>query len=234
MPFSITSLARRAVALRAELAAFGAVGAIAFVIDVSTFNVARLLLHVGPLSSKVISVCLAAAAAYAGNRWWTYRHRRRPPLLTGFALFAVLNAGGLAIALGCLVVSHYVFGLTGPVADNVSGNGVGLALGTAFRFWAYPRFVFRRHPHAESSSGEPTVTELPREHPLQTFGPQAWQGLSRAGGKPPGRLSRSYRAARSRPGPSATSSSTASLVSGQAACPAGFWQPAARARRTTR
>jgi hypothetical protein len=44
----------------------------------------------------------------------------------------------------CLWVSHYALGFTGAVADNVSANGVGLALATGFRFWAYRTHVFRR------------------------------------------------------------------------------------------
>ena len=49
---------------------------------------------------------------------------------------------GLAIALGCLAISHYVMGFHTGIADNISGNGVGLVLGTMFRFWAYRRWVF--------------------------------------------------------------------------------------------
>ncbi|WP_418606452.1 hypothetical protein [Georgenia sp. SUBG003] len=32
----------------------------------------------------------------------------------------------MAIAVGCLAVSHYVLGFTSPLADNVAANGVGL------------------------------------------------------------------------------------------------------------
>jgi putative flippase GtrA len=49
---------------------------------------------------------------------------------------------GLLISLTCLWVSHYVLGFTSVLADNVAANVVGLAAGTAFRFWAYKRFVF--------------------------------------------------------------------------------------------
>ena len=50
---------------------------------------------------------------------------------------------GLGIAAACLFVSHYVLGFTSTLADNVAGNGVGLVLGTAFRFAAYKALVFR-------------------------------------------------------------------------------------------
>ena len=56
--------------------------------------------------------------------------------------FAVVNVVGMAIAVGCLAFSHYVLGLTSPLADNIAANVVGLGLGTAFRYVAYRRVVF--------------------------------------------------------------------------------------------
>ena len=48
----------------------------------------------------------------------------------------------MAIALSCLGFSHYVLDLRSPLADNISANLVGLALGMVFRFWSYRTFVF--------------------------------------------------------------------------------------------
>ena len=62
-----------------------------------------------------------------------------------YALFFVFNGVGLAIALACLGFSHYVLSLTSPLADNVAANGIGLALGTAFRFTLYKWWVFAPH-----------------------------------------------------------------------------------------
>ena len=53
-----------------------------------------------------------------------------------------LNAVGLLIALSYLATSHYLLGFTSRLADNLAANGVGLVLGTAFRFWSYRRFVW--------------------------------------------------------------------------------------------
>ena len=47
--------------------------------------------------------------------------------------------------------------LRSPLADNVSANGVGLVLGTLFRFWAYRRFVFAGEEFAPT---ETPVTHL--------------------------------------------------------------------------
>ena len=54
----------------------------------------------------------------------------------------MFNVVGLLISILCLDLSHHVLGLTGRLADNISGNVVGVGLGTAFRFWAYRHFVF--------------------------------------------------------------------------------------------
>ncbi|AEG45138.1 GtrA family protein [Isoptericola variabilis] len=130
----------------AEIARFGSVGLLAYVVDIGVFNLLRFgpgeLLGEKPLTAKVVSVAVATLVAWVGNRYWTFarqRTRRRGRELT---LFVLVNLGGMAIAVGCLAVSHYVLGLTSPLADNVSANGVGLVLGTVFRYVMYRRFVF--------------------------------------------------------------------------------------------
>jgi putative flippase GtrA len=124
-----------------ELMKFGVVGAVAYVVDVGVFN---LVLHQTdkPLTSKTISTVVATTIAYAGNRFWTFRHRSRATLRREYTLFFLLNGVGLLIALACLFVSHYLLGFTSRLSDNVAANGIGLVLGTAFRFWSYRRFVF--------------------------------------------------------------------------------------------
>ena len=124
-----------------ELMKFGVVGGVAFVVDVGLFN---LLLHATdkPLTSKTISTVVATTVAYLGNRHWTFRRRSRSGVRREYTLFFLLNGVGLVIALTCLAISHYLLGFTGRVADNIAANVVGLALGTAFRFWSYRRWVF--------------------------------------------------------------------------------------------
>ena len=128
-----------------ELVKFGVVGAVAYVVDVGLFNLLRYagpgLLEHKPLTAKVISVLVATLVAWLGNRYWTFRHRRRMAARRELGMFAVTNAVGLAIGLGCLAFSHYVLDLTSPLADNISANVVGLGLGTIFRFLAYRYWV---------------------------------------------------------------------------------------------
>jgi putative flippase GtrA len=134
-------------ALIREVGKFGTVGGIAFVIDLTIFNV---LLQAGleTLAAKTISTVIATTVAFAGNRFWTWRHREHHSMARQYTTFFVLNAVGLGIGLTCLAISHYGLGHFWPImqskiADNISGQLIGTALGTLFRFWSYKRFVFR-------------------------------------------------------------------------------------------
>jgi putative flippase GtrA len=156
-----------------EMVKFGAIGALAFLVDFYVYNVLRV--GVWPFSEaplghktvlcKVISVSVATVVAWLGNRYWTFRHRRRATARAEFVLFVVMNIGGLLIAAGCLGTSHYLLGLTSALADNISANMVGLVLGTLFRFWAYRQFVFtelRAQPGGPRDAVPPAAYERRR------------------------------------------------------------------------
>ena len=149
-------LYRQFEALLHELAKFGIVGVVAFVTDVGLYNALRLgFLHDRPTTAKIISSLVAMGVAYVGNRFWTYRHRPRTGYARETALFLVFNVLGLCIALACQGFTHYVLGLDSLLADNLSANGLGLALGTAFRFWSYRRFVFPHVPEGAPLADDP-------------------------------------------------------------------------------
>ncbi|MFI7541060.1 GtrA family protein [Actinoplanes sp. NPDC049599] len=142
----LPALRARFGALVRELSKFGTVGGIAFAIDLAIFNV---LLQAGfeSLLAKTISTVLATTVAFAGNRFWTWRHREHRNMARQYTMFFLLNGVGLGIGLTCLAISHYGLGaiwpeFQSPLADNISGQFVGTAVGTLFRFWSYRRFVF--------------------------------------------------------------------------------------------
>jgi putative flippase GtrA len=148
--------------LHRELIKFGAIGALAYVVDVYVYNVLRTgwwpldeapLSH-KPLLAKVVSVAVATLVAWLGNRYWTFRRRRQAAVSRELFLFVVMNVGGLLIAAACMGFSHYVLGLRSALADNISGNVIGLGLGTLFRFWSYRTLIF-----TETTS--PTENESP-------------------------------------------------------------------------
>ncbi|MCU1431102.1 MAG: polysaccharide synthesis protein GtrA [Actinotalea sp.] len=130
----------------AELGRFGSVGAVAYVVDVGLFNLLRFgpgeVLGHKPLTAKVIAVAVAMLVSWLGNRYWTFAGRRTAHPVRELVAFTLVNGLGMAAAVGCLAFSHYVLGLTSPLADNISANVVGLALGTAIRYAAYRSVVF--------------------------------------------------------------------------------------------
>lgn len=132
-----------------ELATFGAVGLVAFVVDVGGYNLLRATVMTEQVVwAKVVSVSVATVVAWIGHRRLTFRERNGSPAPREFVLFVLANGGGLLIAAGCLYVSHYILGFTTPLADNIAGNVVGLGLGTLFRYLAYRFLVFQRPQEA--------------------------------------------------------------------------------------
>ncbi len=136
-----------------ELAKFGVVGAIGFVIDFGGFN----LLFYGPLAghlttSKVISGSVATVTAWVGNRLWTFRHRRSRPAHSEALLFFGVNVIGLVIATGYLNATHDLLHMQSRGAVNLNTvTGIGLA--TIFRFWAYRQVVFAGEHLGDQDSG---------------------------------------------------------------------------------
>ncbi len=126
-----------------ELTKFGLVGVASLIVDLAVFN---LLLHTvmpdKPLTAKAISAVVSTTNAFVLNRQWSFKARSKRALHREYVEFFVINAGGLAIALLCLYVSHYPLGLTSRLADNVASYGFGLVFGTAFRFWGYRKWVW--------------------------------------------------------------------------------------------
>jgi putative flippase GtrA len=137
---------------RRELISFGLIGAIAFVIDVGTFNLlvhshnlisgATAPLATHPVTGKIISSVLATLFAYFGNRNITWRGLSRHSIHREIALFFIFNVIATGIAGLALAVSRYVLGFDSFLADNLSANVIGVGLGTLFRFWSYRKWVF--------------------------------------------------------------------------------------------
>lgn len=128
-----------------EVLSFLAVGGAGYVVDVGVFNLLRDHMPtaaIDPSVSKILAVMAAMIVTYIGNSMFTWQgesaHSRRREI----ALFVVFNAIGLGLSVVTLTLSHDVLGLTSRLADNISANVIGLALGTAFRYWSYKRFVF--------------------------------------------------------------------------------------------
>ena len=129
-----------------EVAKFGVIGLISFVIDLGGMNLlTHTVLEEKPTTARILSGVAATMFAWFGNRSWTFAHRRSRPVAHEVTLFFVVNGIALVISTLTLVISHYVMGLDSRLADNIS-TIFGIGLGTLFRFWAYRRFVFANEP----------------------------------------------------------------------------------------
>lgn len=161
-----------------ELVRFSSVGAVAFVVDMGTYNLLRFgpgdVLGDHPLTARVIAVVLATLVSWLGSRYWTFADQRSGRQGRELALFAVINVLGMGVTVGALAFWHGVLGLSGPWWDNVA-NVVGIALGTVVRYAGYKLFVFTGTTtlptslvdiahEAHGTHSHPVVAILPHPH----------------------------------------------------------------------
>ncbi|GAA3235330.1 GtrA family protein [Actinocorallia longicatena] len=132
-----------------ELAKFGSVGAIAFVITLGLGNILRGGFDLGPMTSNALATIVATTFAYFANRHWTFRHRDRSGLGREYALFFGLNGVGLVITELFVGFTHYVLHLDALIWFNVA-TVIGTGFATIFRFWAYRKWVFLAPEPAEA------------------------------------------------------------------------------------
>jgi putative flippase GtrA len=147
-------------AITDELAKFGTIGLINLGVNVGVFNLLLLLplTNGSEVKSKAVATILATTSAYFLNRHWTYRNRPKSTLRREYTLFFFFNAVGLVIETGFVALAKYGLDLTNLVWLNVFSI-LGIAVGTAFRFWAYRTHVFKLDDSmaSESAAGSSAV-----------------------------------------------------------------------------
>lgn len=140
--------------LAAEGAKFTAVNVLATAVALVGFN---LLVHGvygwfdgpmnhRPLSAYVVANSVGMVISFLGIRHYVYRHRKPMGPGGGFVNYAAVNLASFVLPVGCLWFTRNVLDWNSAIADNVSGNIVGSVLATAFRFWAFRRYVFKVEP----------------------------------------------------------------------------------------
>ena len=124
-----------------EVAKFGIVGILAFLITIIGANVLRSGAGLGPLTSVTIATVVATVFAFLGNKLWAFRHRTGSHLGRESVLFFVFNGIGLLIQLAFVAAMHYGLGKTDTLSYNVA-NILGIGVATIFRLYCYRRWVF--------------------------------------------------------------------------------------------
>lgn len=155
--------------LTREVLTFLAVGGTGYVVDVVAFNFLRSLhpfASLDPSAARTLAVAVAMCVTYAGNRSLTWRDHTSGSRRREVSLFVLFNIVGFGFSIVTLVLSHDVLGLTSRLADNISANVVGLALGTAFRYVTYKRFVFAIPPMDLPAAAQTRTDQPARKVPV--------------------------------------------------------------------
>ena len=130
-----------------EVAKFGVVGALGFVVQLGVQNALYPGHGVGAVTAVVIGYAAATVVTFLGNRHWAFRHRKGGGLGQETMLFVALNVVGIFIQVGVVAFVHYGLGLTDTLSYNAA-TIVGIGIGTMFRLYTYRRFVFLAQPSA--------------------------------------------------------------------------------------
>jgi putative flippase GtrA len=132
---------------RGELLRFGAVGGVAFVVDLGVLNLVYYVWRTPiahdekVITANVLSSLVATLVAWVGNRLWAFSHRRARHPVSELAFFGLVNAVALAERAAAAAIGAYVLGYTSATGINVAAI-IGIAIGTITRYAGYRRFVF--------------------------------------------------------------------------------------------
>jgi putative flippase GtrA len=127
-----------------EVAKFGAVGGVAFVID---NGLTYYLMH-GPMidsnaKARLVGATVATIFSWIANRLWTFRHRRQDNVTREFVMFALINGIGIGISTGLTAAAQYGLNITDKNLVFLAGV-FGILVATVVRFFAYRFLVFNK------------------------------------------------------------------------------------------
>jgi putative flippase GtrA len=141
-----------------EVAKFGVVGAVGFVVQLGIQNIAHSGFGIGPLTAVVIGYAFATVVTFLGNRHWAFKHRRGKGFGQEGMLFILLNVIGIFIQLGVVAFVTYGLHKTDHLSYNVASI-IGIGIGTVFRLYTYRKFIFLEQPTADAPEQlEPEVS----------------------------------------------------------------------------
>jgi putative flippase GtrA len=178
---SVSDLYSRVRHLIHEVAKFGVVGGISYVVTIIA-NYAYLYVQKNDeLTAYIVANVVATGVAYLGNRYWTYKDRESGGSRE-MALFVAINGIAIAIQTGVTALTYYVLGMHSHLEIFFSKFILGIGIGMAFRFWCYRTFIFPSVEPALASDEFQYSEPLPTST-LESEAPQSGSGalLSRWG-----------------------------------------------------
>lgn len=139
-----------------EVAKFGTVGAVAFVVDNGlTWIFMHSIMEGSPAKARFVGATIATLFSWGANRWWTFRHRRQSNVGREFMQFILINGIGILISTGFTWFARHPMGITDNNTLFMAGV-VGIGVATIVRFFAYRYWVF-------NSSADDEARELALE-----------------------------------------------------------------------
>jgi putative flippase GtrA len=140
------SLAQRLRGLSLEAVGFAVIGLSGVVVNAGVFALCLQASGLINSAAGVISGAVAIGTNYLGYRYWLYRDRDATSRKREITLFLLFSGIGLLIENGILAFSVHVLGYHSHASQLFAKNVLGLAAGTAFRFFSYRTWVFRALP----------------------------------------------------------------------------------------
>ena len=124
-----------------EIAKFGVIGGIGFIVTELGFNVLHFSEGLGLFTANAIATGVAAVVTFVGNKYWTFAKRGHQSTTRETVIFFLLNGIGALIQYGCAWTAKNAFGVTDKYLINVAFL-IGIGLATLFRFWSYRKWVW--------------------------------------------------------------------------------------------
>jgi putative flippase GtrA len=158
-----------------EVAKFGIVGGISYVVTVLVDEAYLLIQQNDRLTAYIVANVVATCVAYLGSRYWTYRDRESTGSVREMGLFAAINGVSIAIQAGVVALTFYVLHMTSKVENAFSEFVLAIGIGMLFRFWCYRTFIFAEAEPALASEGFQYSEPLPTSQ-LEVEAPRSGSG----------------------------------------------------------
>ncbi len=129
-------------------------------------------LHGYPVATYFVANSVGMLISFYGSRSYAFKHRQATGPGGGLVNYAIINFASFVIPMACLWMTRNVFDWDTVIADNIAANVVGAILAMLVRFWAFRRFVFKRHAvefHGEK--GTVVFGSTPPDSTLPELGP---------------------------------------------------------------